>query len=366
MQAFGTGALRGRAEPEDNREQAVWMPAFPLGSPGWRQSAEPLCVQDRSGLGVAGELNSFGVWADARGVWTSASWGSVNNGGPTKVRFNDGHRWVTWLQDEVGGRDTPIPATNQLSGFPNGPLMLLNYRSYDFSPSIAPADSVALLDSSSLTFEPPLGTSSDSFAVAAFGIGATDGYALIQERVANPSSTVHRYRGEHTWSLVGPIYTSASAIWASDTQVLVATDRWLFRHAPSDSQFLPMPLAPVTEYHSVWAFSDDDIWAGTGDGQLAHFDGVGWTLQSTGLNTPITRLWGSDGELFYISEAHFGRVRNGLPETLIADTAQVRFWDLWGRSSKEVFITLTDPTLAKYRCGPKRILWFDGELFHTF
>lgn len=373
VELFSTGALRGRADAEDTRDEVVWTPPIALGSPGWRESGESLCIHDGAELGQVGELTSFGVWADGGTVTTSATWACAGDtgaacaaGGPTKVRANSGRGWQTVLQDEVGGRSAP--ATNQLSGFPSGPVVLLNYRSYDFSPSVAPADSVTFLATSTSTrstFEPPLGASDAAFAVAAFGVLSAKGYVLIREGEPAAGSSVHRYF-ERSWSQVDVIPSAAQAIWASDARVLVAASDGIYESAVSRGTFLPRVDAPSADYTSVWALTEDDVWAGTSHGELVHFDGQRWTVFESGTQGAITRLWGGDSEVFYMSDALLGRFKDGAAETLISTWAGARLWDVWGRSAREVFVTLTDAALANYRCGAKRMLWFDGVEFHSF
>lgn len=369
---YTTGALRGREDAEDTREEAVWAPPIALGSPGWRMSTDSLCFQDPGESNARHVLTSFGVWAHKNHVATSAMWscaGSACAGsGPTKVRENaEGRGWQIRLQDEIGGRSTP--ATNQLSGFPRGPLILLNYSTYDFSPSTAPADSVALLhggwEVTKSTLEPPLGESDAAYAVAAFGVDSFTGYVLIREGEPPMPSSVHRFL-EEKWKQVDSIPSSGNGIWADQTRLLVAAKDGLYECPVSQGMFFQRRDAPIAEYTSVWALTEDDVWAGTSHGELVHFDGQSWDVLETGTQSPITRLWGSDGEVFYMNESLLGRFKGGELETLISAWPGLRLWDLGGISAREVFVTLTDEVLANYRCGQRRILWFDGAEFHSF
>jgi hypothetical protein len=358
----GSGATRGRGLAQDTRaDPPSWLPPIALGASGWQSSAEPFCDTSQK------PVTSLGIWADQRGVFVSMT-AQCPRGwcedGAFALQFNDGSGWRVRLTDST---QSPVyPSTNRLSGWPQGPVVLLDYTPFDFAPSVTATDSVIFVGTWDTTVQPRLGALDGAAAVAAYGVGPDHGYVLVQENSDPATSSVHEY-ASGTWRKLAVLPTKAYAIWADGETVLVAgAGEGVYRRVSAAAEFERIAGVPAGDYFSVWAFADSDVWVGSGSGQLVHFDGASWKLFSTRSEQPIQRLWGSDQRLFYISNAEFGRADQSGIEVLIRDGSGLRFWDLWGRTKAEVFLTVTDSSLASFRCGEKRALWYDGAEFHRF
>lgn len=358
----GSGATRGRGLAADNRpEPSVWLPAIPLGPSGWQLSAEPFCDTNQE------PVTSLGVWADERGVFVSMTAqcpnGWCENAG-FALQFNDGTGWRVWLTDAIGS--PAYPSTNRLSGFPQGPAVVLDYAPFDFAPSRTSTDSVIFVGTFGTRVQPRLGALDGAIAVAAYGVGPAHGYVIVQENSDEVTSSVHEYLNG-IWRKLAVLPLKAHALWADGETVLVAgTGDAVYRRVSATAEFERLAGAPAGDYFSVWAFADSDVWAGNGSGQLVHFDGASWKVFATGTEQPIQRLWGAEQRLFYISHTEFGIANESGLEVLVRDGAGLRFWDLWGKTQAEVFLTVTDSSLLSFRCGDRRALWYDGAEFHWF
>jgi hypothetical protein len=358
----GTGATRGRGLARDDRPEPLgWSPAIPLGVSGWRQSSEPFCDTSQN------PVTSLGIWASERGVFVSMTAQCKNDwceDGGFALQFNDGSGWQVSITDTT--QSPAYPSTNRLSGLPESSAILIGYTPIDFAPYRTAPDSVILFGKSGALVQPRLSAQPGSAAVAAFGVGPEHAYVLVEENTERATSSVHEYKSG-TWHKLATLPTQALAIWADDETVLVAgAHEGVYRRLQADPEFELLPNVPEGDYVSVWSFAHDDVWVGRADGQLAHFDGTLWNVFTTGTEQPIQRLWGADRRIFYISTTEFGRADEGGVEPLVRDGAGLRFWDLWGRAADEVFLTVTEPTLAAFRCGEKRALWYDGVAFHRF
>ncbi|MBN9161526.1 MAG: hypothetical protein J0I07_11215, partial [Myxococcales bacterium] len=53
----------------------------------------------------------------------------------------------------------------------------------------------------------------------------------------------------------------------------------------------------TADLHAVWGTGPNDVWAVGAEGTILHFDGVAWTVSSTGLGSGqevnLTGIWGS-------------------------------------------------------------------------
>ena len=115
---------------------------------------------------------------------------------------------------------------------------------------------------------------------------------------------------------------------------------------------------------SVWAFSQDDVWAGTSGTQLVHFDGSDWSVAWTAQmcrGRGISSMWGAEGQL-YFTTAKGLYLRRDATTTTIADWGCQPNLDtrsLWGNSLDELFIAVADESSPQ--CGETIALLYDGS-----
>jgi len=348
----------GNALPADDRPAAPeWKPTISLGTPGWEMSQQAFCDPHQ------GAPRAYGVWADARGVYMAVSEDCGINAGSGGVpcgkeglglHFNDGNGWQVLFADSKA-------AAARLRGFPAGPLILLG-----FGPPDTQSDSVSFVSDSMLSVQPPLGLGDGASGQGIFGVDADHAYAFALHVTDSPSTTVRKYAAG-SWSTLGivPIINS-HAIWADENQVVVVgTDQDIYVKSGS-AAFAALPDVPAGDYWSVWGFSAQDLWFGNSVGQLVHYDGASWKVIQTSATGPISSLWGADGQVYFTAGDSFGRWNGTSVETLIASTSGLAIADVWGRSSSEVFLAVSDPSFADYQCGRYFAVWFDGTKFHQF
>lgn len=333
-------------------------PNLPLGTPGWKTSQIPFCDTHQ------GIPQSYGVWADASGVYMAVGQEcGVNAGSGGKpcgqkeglaLQFNDGTGWQLLLAD-------PAAVGPSLRGFPGGPVILLGY-----GPPESRSDSVTFVAGSTLSVQPPLGLGQGASAEGVFGVDADHAYGFALESADTTSTFVRQYAAG-VWSSVGtaPI-TNSHAIWADQNEVVVVgADQSIYVKSGS-ADFAPLAGAPAGDYWSVWGFTAQDLWFGNSVGQLVHYDGASWQVIPTSATDPIFTLWGADTQIYYSTGDTFGRWNGTAAESLIAASSGLAISDVWGRSSTEVFLAVSDPTFADNRCGQYFAVWFDGTQFHQF
>jgi hypothetical protein len=120
------------------------------------------------------------------------------------------------------------------------------------------------------------------------------------------------FDGERWRSNPALIPSPVSAVWGDHETVLVAgrvgTVFWL----EQGSWRLEDP-GTLEHFTSVWGRARNDVWAGTAQGNVLHYDGVSWTpIGKLGGVTceatlPITGIWGSGDDVHFHSDAQLAR-----------------------------------------------------------
>lgn len=366
--AFGTGGAAdggaggftlqvGGAAPKDARPPAPqWQPPFALGTPGWKESATPLC-QSRQG-----SVRAVDVWADSRGVFSLVGqacrlvgndlpWCPPENAvlaGAT-LQFNDGTGWRPWL-------DTSASFLGGLTGFPSGPLLLTGFSDCGLAFIDGPASGACLIPR-------------DDFAnpVRAFAVDSDHAYAVL-------GPTVFEFHQDR-FDEIAQLPEDTGALWAdSELVVLAGGNQAVYTKHAGETSFTPLPNVPAGNYTAVWGFSANDLWFSNTAGQLVHYDGSKFQVLELGIEElndwGASALWGSGDTLYWLSTTTFGRVRGGKSESLLTlppfPEVNMTLSGLWGRSETEVFLTGSDFALDSFACGAQFLLWFDGAEFHRF
>ncbi len=337
----GTGGIpRPQLPPRPEWEPPEAHGGTAFGSPGWRESNEPVC------FALRGVQEWFDVWADERGVFSLVSERPCNVFGGScgydnfpgvELQFNDGSGWEVLVTLEP-------PASRRLFGLPGGPVVLVDYQGIEF------------FENGQATFQRAGGYES---------LYDTTFFATGSQRAFSMEGTNLLEYANGAWKSSATNLPQFGQVWADDEALVILSEESIYRRIGAASSFTAVPEVPAGG-RAHWAFGKNDIWLGDAVGQLHHFDGSDWTTIHTGTTNPITQLWGSDGVLYFITEREFGRVQAGSAEVLLGPAELLYFWRVWGTSGNEVFIALRDGRYWEYDCAFNFTVWFDGQEFHQF
>ena len=361
--ASGTNAVSG-TEPSDTRpERPAWTSPFrqSLGSPGWQESASPMCDTNQCLAYLGTDTALFDVWADQRGVFAMVSSECTNPGemgdaqASASVKFNSGSGWQLFYQFDPGDSSYP----HLWGGLPDGPLLVTGalYQWYG----------AAWVDKGSLVFARDVGQPNGAVTAGKIATGQNLAYVIDGRDLLMDS-------GDH-WSTVATTDSAFYSVWTDGTTVIAAGSDQTVVMGPRDGSLSAIPGVPVGDYHALWAFAADDIWIGNSVAQLVHYDGSKWQVYPSGSEDAsgpgITQLWGASGTLYFSTRYEFGRWNGSNAEMLLQPPAGFRspatqFGRFWGRSSSDVFIPFRDSRYRDYACGSAFVLWYDGVSFHAF
>ena len=366
-----------------------WDPPFEnVGDVGYQGSTEPFC----SGMM---QVVSLDVWSDARGVFALLSGigsqpmgaeideddagvpsppedSAANPGGftgrsevqpRTELWWNDGRSWKPSLDElnrlgryELTGapgsaliiHGEPVAETSELGMLPRFPLCALG---------TIDGGGIDCMDLDPVT--------------SVFVVGKERAAAILN------ASRLLLHDGERWRGDTAPIPFPVTEVWASDGEVLAAGRAGIVLWREGDGWRLEDPgtLAHIT---ALWGTSRQDVWAGTSDGHVLHYDGTVWNEvaalggASCDSALPIEGIWGAGGDVFVHSRTQLARIRGGEVESLAnwscsltADPQGIAITGLWGNGPNEVFIAITDHVRPDSdRCGAAHVVYYDGESFH--
>jgi hypothetical protein len=343
-------------DTDASTEDAAWDPGEEgFGEPGWRDSTEPWC-EDR-----AGYLWAYDVWSDRRGVYVLVAMDVDTSGSFTNsVYFNDGTGWSLPF-DEVP------PTFCQLSwitGIPDGKLFGYGH----------PGLVVEFRDDSYVYEDFSLW---DMFVVnEALVYGALIGDPRL---VKLDDSGWGPFPGE-------PLPYQVNHVWANEESIFCAGESGIILSEDSTGDWIVHDTGTMASITAIWGLASDDVWAGTHDGQLLHYDGETWKgmeWPDMGDDTPcressesILGMWGTDSTLFFHTQYQLVRW-DGASFTSLA------YWPgeyiagmcidalgiaaIWGNSETELFLAVNDYEGSTRDCEHEVfLLWWDGSEFHWF
>jgi hypothetical protein len=343
-----------------------WVPPLPaedVGEPGWRQSEEPFCT-NRSGNTYA-----HSVWSDSRGVFVAAITDGQNNQNTMcpwciqeSIYFNDGSGWTPVAGAVSGNPNEPqISGQLTLTGFDGGPLVLYGYGAYH--PMTGIPCGLALLENGQRDCEPVDGVTDVHVVRRDLAYGALQG-SLIQ------------YDGER-W---GPVTAPApgqgglSMLWADETVVMATGAMAGTIYTLRNGGWQIENTRTLENFSAIWGFGPSDVWAGTVQGGLHHFDGttwneVEWPGSGCSYDSVITGMWGAGGVLFFSTSTSLTRVDGTQAQTIAQwacnpNAVTPRISSVWGNSANEVFIAVVDDRQPLNTCGTTFLLYYDGNQFH--
>ena len=350
--------------PEDDRPVGPAWDAIPLGEPGWQDSTEPLCQAHQGGSAA------LDLWADERGVFALSAVGCDDSADEVcgkegvGLQFNDGSGWRWFYTSSPEGYSSS--SGTELSGIPGGPLMV----------AIGPTTTVLNNQGSVLSTVEAGGNvlgpvSKTGYQV--YGLASLPG-TLTQDRVLQLDPS----KGE--WVEWLTLEGHGASIWADDERIVIGGESQVYEVSPRAREvelLTDFTEVPAGIYESVW-WQDYSLWLGNSTSQILHYDGSYWTVVHESEETQKPGLWGTDDAVFYHYEKEFGLLRYNEEFEMIPDdpsaevlleipeTEDITITRIWGRSSSEVFLSLSDRSRKEFACGEQILLWFDGTEFHRF
>jgi hypothetical protein len=350
--------------PVPATDDEPWLPPLPaedLGAPGWRSSTEIFCTER------LGNTYAHSVWSDSRGVYVAA----INDGYnmtncpaclDQSIYFNDGTGW-TMVPGSSSTDDDNLYASGQLTltGFDNGPLMLYGYGAYDVL--TGQPCSLMLIDGDSRQCEPVDGISDVHVVSSTLAYGVMNG-------------TLIKYDGER-WGPVpaaAPTQNALHAVWANDTSIMATGQQPGTIYSLRNGTWFIEDTRTLDYFSAIWGFAANDVWAGTAQGSLYHYDGTTWTeIEWPGgtcnAGSEIIGMWGSGGIVYFHTPTSIGRWNGTQAETIAewsCDSSSVNatITSIWGNSATEVFFSVVDHSYPTNSCGSTFVMYYDGTLFH--
>jgi hypothetical protein len=317
--------------------------------PLWRQSYEAF---SRSAKGYYPLLAS--VWSDSRGVFLL----TYDDMGIPAIWSNLGQGWQTTYTWPEGTYISSGPGRAGLRGFVGGALVPIG---------VSPC-SIQLVDDQGARCS---GASRDVADVAI--IRADLAYAAYSNRILRFDGSFWTQLGDPLPPPDGPTpfgSVRTYALWADASTILVTTyetgtEGFVYLVSSEGTPVLQTGL-PMVGFTSAWGSGSSDIWVGSADGGLYHYDGSSWTLKAsmTADGSGIIRIWGVDGDLFMITSTELAHWDGTSLQTIESLGSGLYYKDLWANSAKEVFVTLVSFEDTDHREFQAR--WFDGSSVRRF
>lgn len=341
-----------------------WEAPVDLGAPGWRDSEEPLCT------GMQIYWGSHGVWSDSRGVFVMVG-GEGDGYYPeygdcygedcpgTGVWFNDGTGWELFLEPE---QSRTLYSEQRLTGFPGGDLISYGYGdTYD-----GRGCGLSTITRGGQQCEP---------VWEARGVSVVNSdlaYALVDGGLI-------RYADGAWGPYPGVLNESGNlnALWADETSIFAASWNAGQLLQLVDDRWTVLDTRTLQSFSAIWGYADDDVYAGTEEGGLFHYDGTSATpiAWEQGGNcrwtSGIRGIWGARGVTYFHTDNELGRIVDGRAETLASWPCsdfedQPRITSMWGNGPNELFVAVQDVRQPRQECGTTFLLHYDGQEFHRF
>jgi hypothetical protein len=357
-----------------------WTPPFEdVGDTGWRESEDPVCV----GMPDVGAID---MTADESGVHLV-----VSGYGPESFALDDSDGGVALGDFEslgfpgAGKRDGGVnpfeflPRTRVLRNRGDGWVRRAEMpgSSFDVLLRSLGRGTLALAimpGGDSVTC--PLGViREDELECLAVDpltdivrVSDTLGYALML------GTRLIRWDGDQ-WRGDGDLLPyPARVLWADGDDVLAfGTAGTVLRKASVGWELVNVDS--FESFTAVWGESADDLWLGTSNGKVLHFDGESvderYELGGTTCDSmhPIVGLYGSGDVLYMHSVSQLQRVEIGDDPEVLGDWScqfggpSQEIVALAGTGPDDVFVAMRDLSVGS-DCGSVFVAYFDGDEFH--
>jgi hypothetical protein len=287
----------------------------------------------------------------------------------TSLLLNDGTGWIT-LIGLLAPVSIPHPVDDDLEGVPGG--LLWHWSSEGTFLSAIEAET------GEVTWE-EIGIH-DLHVV-----DATLAYALTRG-----SPGILEYDGSLWYPLAGELLPTVVTLVWSDGEALFCAGENGTLLTREGTHWVLHDTRTLSDFSAIWGFAWNDVWLGTEDGTLHHYDGEGWTqvewpdrgddtsgCRRRGLG--IEGMWGQGSTLFFHTRNQIVRWDGSRFTTLgywpgIATSTTdfdegcydgLHIFDIWGNAPDEVFIASRPSEPASGACS-EYLLWWDGEELHRF
>ena len=106
---------------------------------------------------------------------------------------------------------------------------------------------------------------------------------------------------------------------------------------------------PGKALRAVWGTASDSVWVAGYDGEIHHFNGKTWQLETTLPNAQLLNLWGSAPNDIWASGLA-GAIfhSDGKTWTKVPSSTDKVLWSTWGSSSANVWAVGPEGTLLRY------------------
>jgi hypothetical protein len=356
-----------------------WTPPFKdVGDPGWRNSKDPVCL----GLPDVGALD---LWAGPEGVYLAAT-----GYGPESVSVDDADGGVA-LGDfaslgfpTAGMRDAGInpfefiPRTRLLRNTGQGWVRRAEMPGASFDLILRGLGSGVLAlstipggDSVTCPLAMVHGAELECLSVDPISdivrVSNTRSYALML------GTRLIRWDG-NKWRGEGDLLPyPARVLWADGDEVLAFGSAGTVLRKASVGWEL-VNVDSFDTFTAVWGESADDLWVGTANGDVLHFDGDSlderYSLEGTSCDARhgIVGIYGAGDVLYMHTASQLVRVEDGDVEVLGDWSCQFggapqEMVALSGTGPDDVFVAVRDLSIGS-DCGSIFVAHFDGREFH--
>jgi hypothetical protein len=372
-------------------EPQPWQPPVdPVGEPGFRQSDEPFCPPSMFVFGSK-------VWSDERGVYVvvSGDRSAFNFQRPPATDRSEDDAGITASpQATLGGTTTFAPDAITQLWRNDGRQWTLDLEvrnaASDFGLRGASGSWLALYDkrtadvtAMNFTGAPPLITSCSLGVLQNDALECIDLDPVADLFVANArlahalvgDTRLLSYDGERWRAMTELLPFPASVLWADESRVLalgrVGTALWL-----ENGAWTFQDAGTVEHFTAAWGTARDNIWAGTAQGGVFHYDGATWSERgriqgdTCDARSPVGGIWGIGTQVYFQTASALARWNGTEIETVAnwscsPSASSVQITGLWGNAPDELFLSLVDQRRFDVdRCAPVFVVHYDGTTFH--
>jgi hypothetical protein len=278
------------------------------------------------------------------------------------VLINDGTGW------SVVAGSMLTAGQYRVRGVDGGPLFLYGISQYPLISGFGATGSscgLATLNDGTLSCEP---------------VNLVNDVSVVNDHLAFAAvqGDLVRWDGMHWGPETAVLSTpELTAIWADDSEVFGTGSSAGKIYSLVNDAWTLQSTNTLETFSAIYGLSANDVWAGTQQEHLFHYDGTNWNQVSwtgsgcpNGEALPIVSIWGKGSTVYFATQTAIARWNGSAMEIVArwtcaqngANATQVIA--LWGNSETELFVLINDERDPRQSCGPMYVLYFDGSQFH--